>query len=245
MSRISPTARNSWRSSRRPVRRAPRIAPGTDVAAPTASNVQSTASGQVAEDARSPKTKTDGRVCPHCAKRVSPADAQKRREPQRAEDQADEAAEQPDQSSRDDRRSCADTSRAGLLRTGLRAKQSTPKTSSVMPIATRSVFSGTTPDRRPPTTAPTIDGGAIQRKRRQSIRPARMWETAEANAATAETPMFAPAPAAGLEAASTSTGSRMFPRTRPTRPPANAVRKHQRPTATRRRASKRLNIPHD
>jgi hypothetical protein len=57
--------------------------------------------------------------------------------------------------------------------------------------------------------------------------------------------MFAPAPAAGLEAARTSTGSRMFPSTRPTRPPASAVTKHQTPTATRRRAYKRLNIPHD
>ena len=128
---------------------------------------------------------------------------------------------------------------------GFERTRSAPKARSVTPMATSSAFAGTAPDRSPPTTAPSIEGGAIHAKRRQSIRPARMWAVAEARAAIAETPMFAPAPAAGLEAARTSTGSRMFPSTRPTRPPASAVTKHQRPTATRRRACKRLNIPHD
>src|ERR1043166_8389006 len=57
--------------------------------------------------------------------------------------------------------------------------------------------------------------------------------------------MLAPAPAAGLDAASTITGRRMFPRTSPTRPPRSAVTKHQRATATRRSASRRLNIADD
>src|SRR5207253_11113509 len=51
--------------------------------------------------------------------------------------------------------------------------------------------------------------------------------------------------AAGLVAASTTTGSRMLPSTRPTRPPASAVTKHQTATAARRSASRRLNITHD
>ncbi len=55
--------------------------------------------------------------------------------------------------------------------------------------------------------------------------------------------MLAPAPAAGLVAASSTTGSRMLPRTRPTRPPARAVRKHQAATAARASACRRLNMP--
>ena len=39
--------------------------------------------------------------------------------------------------------------------------------------------------------------------------------------------MFAPAPAAGVADTSTTTGSRMFPSTSPTRPPAKATTKHQ------------------
>jgi hypothetical protein len=39
-----------------------------------------------------------------------------------------------------------------------------------------------------------MEGGAIQPKRRQSIRPPRMCWIAAASAATAETPIFAPAP---------------------------------------------------
>ena len=52
---------------------------------------------------------------------------------------------------------------------------------------------------KPPTTAPAIDGGAIQPNSRQFTRPARMWAIEAAAAATPEIPMFAPAPAAGLE----------------------------------------------
>jgi hypothetical protein len=69
-----------------------------------------------------------------------------------------------------------------------------------------------------------MEGGAIHPKSLQSMRPARMWETALARAAQAEIPMFAPAPAAGLVAASTTTGSLMFPRTRPTRLPEQRSR---------------------
>src|ERR687896_2591429 len=83
------------------------------------------------------------------------------------------------------------------------------------------------PDTRPPATAPAIDGGAIHANRRQLIRPARMWAAAAAKAATPEIPMFAPAPAAGEDAMSSTAGSRMLPSTRPTAPPATATRKHQ------------------
>src|SRR5207237_6047705 len=63
-------------------------------------------------------------------------------------------------------------------------------------------------------------------------------------AAVPEIAMFAPAAGAGAEAAKSSTGSRMLPSTRPTRPPASAVRKHQTATPARTRACNRLNIPH-
>ncbi len=45
-------------------------------------------------------------------------------------------------------------------------------------------------------------------------------------AATALIPMFAPAPAAGDDDSNSTAGSRMFPSTRPTSPPASATRKH-------------------
>jgi len=43
---------------------------------------------------------------------------------------------------------------------------------------------------------------------------------------TALMPMFVPAAIPGDDATSTVAGSRMFPRTSPTRPPARATRKH-------------------
>ncbi len=53
-----------------------------------------------------------------------------------------------------------------------------------------------------------------------------------AAAATPETPMFAPEPAAGLDAASSTAGRRMFPSTSPARPPASATAKHHAAIAT-------------
>ncbi len=88
-------------------------------------------------------------------------------------------------------------------------------------------MSGIAPEISPPTTAPAIDGGAIQANRRQLMRPARMWAIAAAKAATPEMPMLAPAPAAGEAATSSTAGRRMLPSTRPTAPPANATAKHQ------------------
>jgi hypothetical protein len=61
----------------------------------------------------------------------------------------------------------------------------------------------------------------------QLMRPARTWTIAAAVAATPEVPMFAPAPAAGWDARRRTAGSRMFPRTSPTTPPARATAKHQ------------------
>ena len=75
------------------------------------------------------------------------------------------------------------------------------------------------------------EGGAIHQNTRQWIRPARTCVTAAVAAATPETPMFAPAPAAGLEEMSSRAGRRMFPSTRPTSPPASAVTKHHAATA--------------
>src|SRR3954469_7286424 len=80
-------------------------------------------------------------------------------------------------------------------------------------------------------TAPTIDGGAIHANRRQLTRPARMWATDAASAATALMTRFAPVPAAALEAKSSVAGRRRLPRTRPTRPPAAATAKHHRTKA--------------
>ena len=65
----------------------------------------------------------------------------------------------------------------------------------------RSARPGSLPETSPPRIAPTTDGGAIHQKTRQWIRPARTCVTAAVAAATPETPMLAPAPAAGLEAA--------------------------------------------
>src|SRR3954451_21403503 len=86
--------------------------------------------------------------------------------------------------------------------------------------------SGSCAPSRPPATAPAIDGGAIQANRRQLIRPARRCTAAAVPAAIAEIARFAPAPAAAPEAAISVAGSRRLPRTRPTRPPASATRKH-------------------
>ncbi|MDQ3029322.1 MAG: hypothetical protein M3R09_04680, partial [Actinomycetota bacterium] len=60
-----------------------------------------------------------------------------------------------------------------------------------------------------------------------------MWAIEAAAAATPEMPRLAPAPADGLDAASSTTGSRMFPSTSPTSPPARATAKHHASTATR------------
>ena len=59
------------------------------------------------------------------------------------------------------------------------------------------------------------------------MRPARMWAIAAVPAAAAEMSRLAPVPAAALEAMTSVKGSRMLPRTRPTRPPATATVKHQ------------------
>src|SRR3954447_20009057 len=80
-------------------------------------------------------------------------------------------------------------------------------------------------------TAPRMDGGAIQANRRQLTRPARMWATEAASAATALMTRFAPVPAAALEAKSSVAGRRRLPRTRPTSPPAAATAKHHRTKA--------------
>ena len=72
-----------------------------------------------------------------------------------------------------------------------------------------------------------MDGGAIHANSRQLMRPARTCTIAAARAATPEMPMFAPAPAAGCEATSSTAGRRMLPSTRPTTPPARATAKHQ------------------
>ena len=74
-------------------------------------------------------------------------------------------------------------------------------------MATSRASSESRPDSQPPSTAPAIDGGAIQANRRQLIRPARMCVSAAASAATPEMPMFAPAPAAG-ELATRSDGGK-------------------------------------
>ena len=62
------------------------------------------------------------------------------------------------------------------------------------------------------------------------MRPARMWTAEAVAAATPDTAMFAPPPAAADEATATITGSLRLPSTSPTRPPTSATAKHQRPT---------------
>ena len=83
------------------------------------------------------------------------------------------------------------------------------------------------PERYPPASAPTTDGGAIHPNSRQLIRPARTWPIEAAEAATPDTAMFAAPPDAVEDANSSMTGRRRLPSTRPTAPPAKATRKHQ------------------
>src|SRR4051794_2825920 len=59
-----------------------------------------------------------------------------------------------------------------------------------------------------------------------------MWAMDAVAADTALIPMFVPAATPGEDATSTVAGSRMFPSTSPTRPPARATRKHQTTYAT-------------
>src|SRR5215216_1791774 len=73
------------------------------------------------------------------------------------------------------------------------------------------------------------------------MRPARTCAAAAVKAATPEMPMFAPAPAAGPDAASSTAGSRMFPSTSPTRPPVSATAKHQAQKATSSSGPTRVN----
>ena len=76
---------------------APRIEPGTDVAAPMPRSVQSTPPGQMAENAGDSKTEADGGVCPHHPKGVQADESEQSRQAKRTEDETDEAAEQADQ----------------------------------------------------------------------------------------------------------------------------------------------------
>src|SRR5215213_4810604 len=59
------------------------------------------------------------------------------------------------------------------------------------------------------------------------MRPARMCAIAAVAAEIPLIAMFAPAPAAGDEATSSTTGRRRLPSTSPTTPPPSATRKHQ------------------
>src|SRR5919108_3326870 len=69
-----------------------------------------------------------------------------------------------------------------------------------------------------------------------------MCATEAAAAATPEIPMLAPAPAAGDDAAISTTGSRILPSTSPTSPPERATAKHQAATATSANASKEAQV---
>src|SRR6266498_1583138 len=113
-------------------------------------------------------------------------------------------------------------------------------------MASRSALSGTLPAKYPPARAPATEGGAIQPNRRQLIRPARIWLVEALAAAIPETAMFAPPPAAGEDAASTNSGSRRLPSTRPTAPPASATANDQAPTPRSSRAPIRADLrrPH-
>ena len=126
-SSTTPTARNSCRSSRRPVSLAPTIAPGTDVTAPTPSNVQSTPPGRWPNTPGDAQAKTDGGVGAHSAEWFGADEAEQRRKPQCAEDESDESAEHPDQRSRQDRCPCAETSRIRPPPVRLRANEIDPE----------------------------------------------------------------------------------------------------------------------
>src|SRR5919201_6414759 len=82
---------------------------------------------------------------------------------------------------------------------------------------------GSTPEISPPAIAPTSDGGAIHRNRRQSIRPPRQCAALLVSAETPLIATLAPAPAAGEVASSTTSGSRRLPSTSPTSPPTAAT----------------------
>ena len=173
-------ARRSCRSSRRPVSRAPRIAARHRRRRADAEQRPVDTSGQVAEHAGDAKAEPDGGVRPDSAKRVG----------SRRSEGAPEASSAPRISPTNPpsnpinapsrrSRSCADTSPAPVCCGPVFGRsRSTPKASSV--IADRdeqSIFGNRHPTedlrpRRRPSTA-----GPSTAKRRQSIRPARMWET--------------------------------------------------------------------
>ena len=117
------------------MRVAPRIEPGTDVAAPIAEERPVDTAGQMAEDARDSKTETDGGVRSHHPKRVQADETEQGRQAKRAEDETDEAAEQADQRAGDD--CCAHVRFSGRPTAGRAAcerSRSMPKSSSVTPI---------------------------------------------------------------------------------------------------------------
>ena len=77
------------------------------------------------------------------------------------------------------------------------------------------------------------------------MRPARTWTIAAAIAATPEIPTLAPAPAAGWEATSSMAGSRIFPSTSPTTPPASATAKHHAQNAISSSGSRAAEVSQD
>src|SRR3954454_9252603 len=125
----------------------------------------------------------------------------------------------------------------GAPAVGFGRSRSIPKYRSATPITIKSPSRDSSPEMRPPITAPAIDGTTSQANRRQSTRRARMWATDAVAAATAEIPMFAPAPAAGDDASARANGSRMLPSTSPASPPASATVKHQSANAASSRGS--------
>src|SRR2546427_5896212 len=168
--RTSPTARSSCRSSRLPVNLAPRIAPGTDVAAPTASSDQSTPFGRWPKTPAIPRKKPTAALVPTARNGSAP----KRRSAGSLKAPRMRPTKPPSSPITAPVQIAARTlTRSEAVRCSLRCgrRRSIPKTRRVRPITISSALPGTTPDRRPPITAPTIDGGAIHANSRQSIRP--------------------------------------------------------------------------
>ena len=171
------------------------------------------------------------RFVPDRARRDLPDVAEQRRHAQRAEDEADEPAEHADGGAREDRGADVEVLAARIRsERGARFALAQQIDAEVHEHRAdgdeqRGIGQADRTGSRP-TTAPTIDGGAIQANSRQLMRPARTCTIAAASAATPEMPMLAPAPAAGWDATSSTAGRRIFPSTRPTTPPASATAKH-------------------
>ena len=182
--------------------------------------------GEVRERAGDADEDADRHVGPDRALRRLADPAQQRRHPQRAEDQADEPAEQPDHRAARrqprGRRARRRRPRRGRGSTGCAAGRSPDWSSTAAMTSSSRVRASRRLGSRPP---PRRRSRAAPSKPQPPVDPAgaHVHDAPRSVAAIAEIARFAPPPAAAEEATSSVAGSRRLPSTSPTRPPASAT----------------------